>query len=99
MTAVVAAAAAVLNVAQLGSVVVVVTVAAVQIVHGGVDCVNFLCDAPPIRAISFVGGDAAGTLTMSLKGSFLPPSFSSALEAEDDFTSILISFLMHCRII
>lgn len=31
-----------------------------QIVHGGVDTVNFLCDAPSVRAISFVGGDAAG---------------------------------------
>lgn len=32
----------------------------VQIVHGGVDTVNFLCDAPSVRAISFVGGDQAG---------------------------------------
>lgn len=31
-----------------------------QIVHGGVPTVNYLCDAPPIRAISFVGGNAAG---------------------------------------
>jgi malonate-semialdehyde dehydrogenase (acetylating)/methylmalonate-semialdehyde dehydrogenase len=31
-----------------------------QIVHGGVDTVNFLCDAPSIRAISFVGGNLAG---------------------------------------
>ena len=31
-----------------------------QIVHGGVDTVNYICDAPPIRAISFVGGNAAG---------------------------------------
>jgi malonate-semialdehyde dehydrogenase (acetylating)/methylmalonate-semialdehyde dehydrogenase len=31
-----------------------------QIVHGGVDTVNFLCDAPSIRAISFVGGNQAG---------------------------------------
>jgi hypothetical protein len=29
-------------------------------VHGGVDTVNFLCDAPSIRAISFVGGNLAG---------------------------------------
>lgn len=29
-------------------------------VHGGVDTVNFLCDAPSIRAISFVGGNMAG---------------------------------------
>jgi hypothetical protein len=29
-------------------------------VHGGVDTVNFLCDAPSIRAISFVGGNQAG---------------------------------------
>ena len=24
------------------------------------DCVNFICDHPDIRAISFVGGDPAG---------------------------------------
>lgn len=28
--------------------------------HGGVDTVNFLCDAPSVRAISFVGGNQAG---------------------------------------
>eukprot|EP01032_Pedospumella_encystans_P030276 gene30276-34171_t len=32
----------------------------VQVVHGGVDTVNFLCDAPSVRAISFVGGNQAG---------------------------------------
>ena len=32
-----------------------------QIVHGSAKTVNFLCDAPSVRAISFVGGDAAGT--------------------------------------
>lgn len=31
-----------------------------QIVHGAHDTVNFLCDAPKIRAISFVGGNNAG---------------------------------------
>ncbi|MCL4419852.1 CoA-acylating methylmalonate-semialdehyde dehydrogenase, partial [Patescibacteria group bacterium] len=31
-----------------------------QVIHGGVDTVNFLCDAPSVRAISFVGGNAAG---------------------------------------
>ena len=31
-----------------------------NIVHGQADTVNFLCDAPDIRAISFVGGNAAG---------------------------------------
>jgi len=31
-----------------------------NIIHGGHDAVNFLCDDPAIRAISFVGGDAAG---------------------------------------
>ncbi|TAQ87447.1 hypothetical protein B7494_g4223 [Chlorociboria aeruginascens] len=31
-----------------------------NLVHGAVDTVNFLCDAPEIRAISFVGGDTAG---------------------------------------
>ena len=31
-----------------------------QIVHGSVDTVNFLCDAPSVRAISFGGGSAAG---------------------------------------
>jgi len=31
-----------------------------QIVHGAHDTVNFLCDAPSIRAISFVGGNDAG---------------------------------------
>jgi malonate-semialdehyde dehydrogenase (acetylating)/methylmalonate-semialdehyde dehydrogenase len=33
---------------------------ALQVVHGGVGTVDFLCDAPRIRAISFVGGNAAG---------------------------------------
>jgi len=31
-----------------------------NIIHGGHDAVNFICDAPEIRAISFVGGNAAG---------------------------------------
>eukprot|EP00466_Bigelowiella_natans_P021329 jgi/Bigna1/51352/estExt_Genewise1.C_1570008 len=31
-----------------------------NIIHGSVDCVNFVCDSPDIKAISFVGGDAAG---------------------------------------
>jgi malonate-semialdehyde dehydrogenase (acetylating)/methylmalonate-semialdehyde dehydrogenase len=31
-----------------------------QVVHGAHDTVNFLCDAPSVRAISFVGGNAAG---------------------------------------
>lgn len=31
-----------------------------NIVHGGHDTVNFLCDDPHIRAVSFVGGNAAG---------------------------------------
>jgi malonate-semialdehyde dehydrogenase (acetylating)/methylmalonate-semialdehyde dehydrogenase len=32
----------------------------VNVIHGTKDAVNFICDAPEIRAISFVGGDAAG---------------------------------------
>jgi malonate-semialdehyde dehydrogenase (acetylating)/methylmalonate-semialdehyde dehydrogenase len=31
-----------------------------NVVHGSVDCVNFICDAPEIKAISFVGGNRAG---------------------------------------
>jgi malonate-semialdehyde dehydrogenase (acetylating)/methylmalonate-semialdehyde dehydrogenase len=31
-----------------------------QVIHGAHDTVNFLCDAPSVRAISFVGGNAAG---------------------------------------
>jgi malonate-semialdehyde dehydrogenase (acetylating)/methylmalonate-semialdehyde dehydrogenase len=31
-----------------------------NIVHGAVDTVNFLCDDPRVKAISFVGGDRAG---------------------------------------
>jgi len=31
-----------------------------NVVHGGVDAVNFICDAPQIRTISFVGGNVAG---------------------------------------
>lgn len=31
-----------------------------NIVHGSVDTVNFICDSPDIRAISFVGSDRAG---------------------------------------
>jgi len=31
-----------------------------NIIHGAKDAVNFICDSPPIRAISFVGGDTAG---------------------------------------
>ena len=31
-----------------------------QCVHGTHDTVNFLCDAPSIKAISFVGGNPAG---------------------------------------
>jgi len=32
----------------------------VNVIHGSHDTVNFICDNPDIRAISFVGGDAAG---------------------------------------
>ena len=28
--------------------------------HGGVDAVNFICDEPLIKAITFVGSDKAG---------------------------------------
>ena len=31
-----------------------------NVVHGQADAVNFLCDAPAIRALSFVGGNTAG---------------------------------------
>ncbi|KAI0229766.1 hypothetical protein L0F63_003342 [Massospora cicadina] len=31
-----------------------------NVVHGGVDTVNFICDEPSIKAISFVGSDQAG---------------------------------------
>lgn len=31
-----------------------------NVVHGSHAAVNFLCDAPAVRAITFVGGDAAG---------------------------------------
>ncbi|KAK9729081.1 hypothetical protein K7432_000524 [Basidiobolus ranarum] len=31
-----------------------------NVVHGGVDTVNFMCDDPNIKAISFVGSDHAG---------------------------------------
>eukprot|EP00008_Paramoeba_atlantica_P007863 CAMPEP_0201490704 /NCGR_PEP_ID=MMETSP0151_2-20130828/27111_1 /ASSEMBLY_ACC=CAM_ASM_000257 /TAXON_ID=200890 /ORGANISM="Paramoeba atlantica, Strain 621/1 / CCAP 1560/9" /LENGTH=528 /DNA_ID=CAMNT_0047876765 /DNA_START=30 /DNA_END=1616 /DNA_ORIENTATION=+ len=32
----------------------------VNVIHGTHDSVNFICDDPNVRAISFVGGDAAG---------------------------------------
>lgn len=32
----------------------------VNVIHGGHDTVNFICDAPEIKAISFVGGNQAG---------------------------------------
>ena len=32
----------------------------VNVIHGQHDTVNFICDHPDIRAISFVGGDSAG---------------------------------------
>ena len=31
-----------------------------NVIHGGHDAVNFVCDAPDIKAVSFVGGNAAG---------------------------------------
>jgi malonate-semialdehyde dehydrogenase (acetylating)/methylmalonate-semialdehyde dehydrogenase len=31
-----------------------------NVVHGAVDTVNFFCDSPLIKAISFVGGNTAG---------------------------------------
>jgi len=33
----------------------------VNIIHGSVDTVNFICDAPDIKAISFVGANIAVT--------------------------------------
>lgn len=32
----------------------------VNVIHGAHECVNFICDAPEIKAISFVGGNTAG---------------------------------------
>src|SRR5690606_16591744 len=32
----------------------------INIIHGSRDAVNFICDDPNIKAISFVGGNAAG---------------------------------------
>lgn len=32
----------------------------VNVIHGAHDAVNFICDQPDIKAVSFVGGDAAG---------------------------------------
>lgn len=32
----------------------------VNVIHGTHDCVNFICDAPQIKAVSFVGSDQAG---------------------------------------
>merc|ERR1719343_271489 len=29
-------------------------------IHGTHDCVNFLCDEPDVKSVSFVGGNAAG---------------------------------------
>ncbi|XP_052275637.1 methylmalonate-semialdehyde dehydrogenase [acylating], mitochondrial-like isoform X3 [Dreissena polymorpha] len=34
---------------------------AVNVIHGAHDAVNFICDNPDIKAISFVGSDQAGT--------------------------------------
>jgi malonate-semialdehyde dehydrogenase (acetylating) / methylmalonate-semialdehyde dehydrogenase len=31
-----------------------------NVVHGTVDCVNFICDAPEIKAVAFVGSNNAG---------------------------------------
>ncbi|KJE91741.1 methylmalonate-semialdehyde dehydrogenase [Capsaspora owczarzaki ATCC 30864] len=31
-----------------------------NVIHGSIDSVNYICDAPEIRAISFVGSDRAG---------------------------------------
>mmetsp|Transcript_18115 Transcript_18115/g.22012 ORF Transcript_18115/g.22012 Transcript_18115/m.22012 type:complete len:527 (-) Transcript_18115:1860-3440(-) len=31
-----------------------------NVIHGAHDCVNFICDAPDIKAISFVGSNSAG---------------------------------------
>jgi len=31
-----------------------------NVIHGGVDAVNFICDDPRIKAVSFVGGSVAG---------------------------------------
>ncbi|SAM09869.1 hypothetical protein [Absidia glauca] len=31
-----------------------------NVIHGAVDCVNYICDEPRIQAISFVGSDVAG---------------------------------------
>ena len=31
-----------------------------NVIHGAHDCVNYICDAPDIKAISFVGGNTAG---------------------------------------
>jgi len=38
----------------------------VNVIHGAHDAVNFICDHPDIRAISFVGSDQAVRYSISL---------------------------------
>lgn len=43
----------------------------VNIIHGSVDTVNFICDAPDIKAISFVGANTAVTSSYIIYDSLL----------------------------
>jgi len=53
----------------------------VNVIHGGHEAVNFICDAPEIRAISFVGGNAAGQHIHSRGTADLGPVISPAAKA------------------
>jgi malonate-semialdehyde dehydrogenase (acetylating)/methylmalonate-semialdehyde dehydrogenase len=57
-----------------------------QIVHGAHDTVNAILDAPEIKAISFVGGDKAGTY-IHQRGTDLGKRVQSNMQAKNHCVS------------
>jgi len=53
-----------------------------SVVHGGHETVNGLLDAPEIKAISFVGGDVAGTY-IHQRGTSLGKRVQSNMQAKN----------------
>jgi malonate-semialdehyde dehydrogenase (acetylating)/methylmalonate-semialdehyde dehydrogenase len=68
-----------------------------QIVHGAHDTVNAILDAPEIKAISFVGGDKAGTY-IHQRGTDLGKRVQSNMQAKNHCVSDEAARpIGHCR--
>ena len=63
-----------------------------QIIHGAAPTVNALLDAPEVKALSFVGGDKAGTYVHQ-RGTHQGKRIQSNMQAKNHCVSISILFM------